>query len=38
VASLILTPRLGEWWSVGSPEGYGRALAQTHRVASRPPP
>jgi len=37
VASLVLSPRRGEWWSVGSPEGFGRALARTHVVAARPP-
>jgi UTP--glucose-1-phosphate uridylyltransferase len=36
VAALILTPRLGGWWSVGSPEGFGRALARTHTVAAHP--
>jgi UTP--glucose-1-phosphate uridylyltransferase len=35
VASLILTPRAGEWWSVGSPEAFGRALARTRTVAGR---
>lgn len=35
VASLILAPRAGEWWSVGSPEGFGRALARTRAVAGR---
>jgi len=35
VASLVLAPRSGEWWSVGSPEGFGRALARTHTVALR---
>jgi len=34
VASLVLTPRTGQWWSVGSPEGFGRALARTRRVAA----
>jgi dTDP-glucose pyrophosphorylase len=34
VAALILTPRTGGWWSVGSPEGFGRALARTHAVAA----
>jgi len=37
VASLVLSPRTGEWWSVGSPEGFGRALARTHVVAQRRP-
>jgi UTP--glucose-1-phosphate uridylyltransferase len=35
VASLVLAPRSGEWWSVGSPEGFNRALARTRAVASR---
>lgn len=35
VASLVLSPRSGEWWSVGSPEGFGRALTRTHAVAAR---
>ena len=38
VACLVLSPRHGEWWSVGSPEGFGRALARTHTVAVRPVP
>ena len=33
VASLLLGPRTGTWRSVGSPEGYGRALEATRRVA-----
>ncbi|MGP8017624.1 MAG: nucleotidyltransferase family protein [Thermoplasmata archaeon] len=37
VAGLILTPSLGGWWSVGSPEGFARALARTHTVAAHPP-
>ena len=37
VAALTMSPRLGEWWSVGSPEGFGRALARTHAVAARAP-
>jgi len=37
VASLVLTPRSGEWWSVGSPDGFGRALARTRAVAARLP-
>ncbi|MGA3022262.1 MAG: sugar phosphate nucleotidyltransferase [Thermoplasmata archaeon] len=36
VACLILTPRTGGWWSVGSPEGFGRALARTHALAAQP--
>jgi UTP--glucose-1-phosphate uridylyltransferase len=35
IASLVLTPRWGEWRSVGSPEGFGRALARTKTVAAR---
>jgi len=35
VASLVMTPRVGEWWSVGSPEGFRRALARTRVIASR---
>lgn len=35
VASLVLRPRDAEWWSVGSPEGYGRALVRTRAVAAR---
>lgn len=35
VASLVLTPRAGQWWSVGSPDGFGRALARTRVVAGR---
>ena len=37
VASLVLSPRVGEWWSVGSPEGFGRALRRTRVVAARAP-
>ena len=35
VGSLVLSPRDGEWWSVGSPESFGRALARTRAVAAR---
>ena len=35
VACLVMTPRTGEWWSVGSPEGFGRALQRTQAVAAR---
>jgi len=35
VASLVMTPRVGEWWSVGSPEGFRRALARTRVIAAR---
>lgn len=38
VASLILSPSNGEWWSVGSHEGFGRALVRTHAVAARRAP
>jgi dTDP-glucose pyrophosphorylase len=37
VAGLVLRPSVGEWWSVGSPEGFARALARTRTVASRAP-
>jgi UTP--glucose-1-phosphate uridylyltransferase len=37
VAALVLSPRAGEWWSVGSPEGFGRALARTHAASTRRP-
>lgn len=33
VAALILTPKNGEWQSVGSPEGYMRALRRTETVS-----
>lgn len=29
VAALVLAPKFGEWWSVGSPEGYYQALQRT---------
>jgi UTP--glucose-1-phosphate uridylyltransferase len=35
VACLILTPKVGEWWSVGSPDGFARALTRTRAVAVR---
>jgi dTDP-glucose pyrophosphorylase len=35
VAALLLGPRTGSWRSVGSPEGYGRALAETRSLAER---
>jgi UTP--glucose-1-phosphate uridylyltransferase len=38
VAALLLGPRTGSWRSVGSPEGYGRALAATRKVADQPRP
>ena len=31
VAALVLTPRFGEWRSVGSPEGFDRALRRSQR-------
>ena len=37
VASLVMSPRIGEWWSVGSPTGFDRALARTRVVAARTP-
>jgi len=37
VAALVIRPQIGEWWSVGSPEGFARALARTRQVASRAP-
>lgn len=36
VAALVLTPSAGEWRSVGSPEGYLRALKRTQSFAARP--
>jgi UTP--glucose-1-phosphate uridylyltransferase len=38
VAALVLGPRTGRWRSVGSPEGYGRALLATRRAAERARP
>jgi UTP--glucose-1-phosphate uridylyltransferase len=38
VAALALSPRTGTWRSVGSPEGYARALVQTRRMALQTPP
>ena len=35
VAALVLDRRFGEWRSVGSPEGFGRALARTRLAARR---
>jgi UTP--glucose-1-phosphate uridylyltransferase len=35
VAALLLGPRTGTWRSVGSPEGYSRALDATRKVAER---
>ena len=37
VAAFELTRRGGEWRSVGSPEGFGRALVTTRRAARRRP-
>ena len=37
VSCLVMRPRVGEWWSVGSPEGFARALARTRAVAARAP-
>jgi dTDP-glucose pyrophosphorylase len=37
VAALVLSPRLGEWRSVGSAEGYVRALNRTRARAARAP-
>ena len=38
VEALALTPALGEWRSVGSPEGFHRALRRTLSWAERPTP
>jgi UTP--glucose-1-phosphate uridylyltransferase len=38
VAALALTPKTGIWRSVGSPDGYARALVQTRKLARRAPP
>jgi UTP--glucose-1-phosphate uridylyltransferase len=35
VAALVLSARAGEWWSVGSPESFGRALTRTRVLAAR---
>jgi len=37
VAALVLRPSEGEWRSVGSPDGYLRALKRTQAIARRPP-
>ncbi len=34
VEALIINPRFAEWRSVGSPEGYFRALQRTRRVVT----
>jgi len=36
VAALVLEPGVGEWRSVGSPDGFARALQRTRRLAERP--
>ncbi|HXQ94494.1 MAG TPA: sugar phosphate nucleotidyltransferase [Thermoplasmata archaeon] len=36
VAALVLAPSAGEWRSVGSPEGFQRALEQTRKLAQLP--
>jgi dTDP-glucose pyrophosphorylase len=36
VAALVLRPSDGEWRSVGSPDGYLRALKRTQAIARRP--
>ncbi len=38
VAALLITPRTGIWRSVGSPEGYARALVQTRNLTRRAAP
>jgi UTP--glucose-1-phosphate uridylyltransferase len=38
VVALVLTPRLGEWRSVGSAAGYLEALTRTRRLAERAAP
>jgi len=35
VAAFVLDPRFGEWRSVGSPDGFARALARTRAEARR---
>ena len=35
VVALVLDPKLGTWQSVGSPDGYSRALVRTRAVARR---
>jgi len=37
VAALVLDPRRAEWRSVGSPEGFARALLRTQRLAQGRP-
>jgi UTP--glucose-1-phosphate uridylyltransferase len=38
VAALVLAPSAGEWRSVGSPEGFQRALEQTRKLSLVPRP
>lgn len=38
VLAVVLTPKDGQWLSVGSPEGYLRAVNRTYRLALRPTP
>jgi UTP--glucose-1-phosphate uridylyltransferase len=38
VSALVLDPRFGEWRSVGSPEGFARALSRTRTAARRKAP
>jgi dTDP-glucose pyrophosphorylase len=38
VAALVLTPAAGEWRSVGSPEGYLRAVKRTRNLLARSSP
>ena len=33
IQALVLDRRFGEWRSVGSPDGFLRALALSHRIA-----
>jgi len=37
VVAFVLDPKFGEWRSVGSPEGYSRALTRTRALARRRP-
>ena len=37
VAALVLAPSAGEWRSVGSPEGFQKALERTRKLAHAPP-
>lgn len=38
VLAMVLQPSRGRWLSVGSPEGYLRAIRWTYAAAQRPPP